>query len=415
MSLLSLLAAPAVLACSGDCNADGRVAVNELIAGVNLSLGAAGAGCAEMDGDGDGSVSIAELIAAVGSALGGCPAQTRAFVITTNFMAGSFATVDLDEPRAVSRSTPQRRVHSDAVVRTRRELIYVVNRRFGDNIQILDPADDFKTQLQCSVGNGTNPHDIAFAADDKAYVSLFEEPELLIVNPAVRGGCRDFILGRIDLGAVADADGVPDMDQMAVVDGRLYVALQRLDINSVLRQPAGKGALAVIDIATDTLVDTIELSGENPFSATKGLTVRGGKLYVAQAGIFNVMDGGIERVDLASGQAEGFFVTEAQLGGDITDFVLVSDHRAYALTSRPGFSAALVAFDPTTAAVTDTLLVVDGFTLFDLELNDRGELYLADRQRQRNGVRVYRAADGAPLVEQPLDLGLSPFEIVFIR
>jgi hypothetical protein len=194
----------------------------------------------------------------------------------------------------------------------------------------------------------------------------------------------------------------------------LYVLLQRLDIDTILRLPAGNGALAVVDITTDAVIGTIELSGENPFAATKGLTVRGDKLYVAHAGLFNVMDGGIERVDLATGQAEGFFVTEADLGGDVTDFVLVSEHVAYAIVSRPGFSSALVGFDPTTATVTRTLAEADGYTLFDIELNDRGELFLADRTRQRNGLRIYRAADGGTLVDEPIDLGLLPFEIVFI-
>ena len=414
VGVAALVATP-VLGCVGDCDFSRTVTVDELVLGVGMALGNTSIEhCADFDRNGDGRLAVEELVAAVGNALNGCSGQTHAFVVTTNFMAGSFATIGLDEPRQISRSTSQRRVHSDAVVRTRDGLVYVVNRRFADNIQILDPGSDFKTRLQCSTGNGTNPHDIAFADDGKAYVTLFEERELLIVNPRAQPDCRDFVRGTIDLGGLADADGIPDMDLMAVVGDRLYVAMQRLDINSVLRLPAGKGALAVIDTTSDTLVDTIELTGENPFAATKGLPVRGGKLYVAQAGRFGVMDGGIERVDLASGQPEGFFVTEEDLGGDVTDFVLVSEHLAYAIVSRREFSTALIAFDPVTATVTNTLLERDGYTLFDLELNDRGELFLTDRDRQRDGVYVFRASDGTPLTPQPLDVGLTPFEVVFI-
>lgn len=403
--------------CFGDCDANGRVAINELVMSVNIALETAALDqCVIADRDSDGRVSVDELVAGVGSALRDCPEQrqTQAFVVTTNFFAGSYATIDLDAPRLVTPSSPQRRIYSDAIARTRDGLVYVLNGLFADNLQVLEPDNDFATRLQCSTGNGTNPHDVAFVNDQKAYVTLYEESELMIINPAARSDCSDFVRGAIDLTSVADADGIPDMDLMTIVGDRLYVMLQRLDINTILRLPADNGALAVIDTTSDSLIDTIELSGENPFQATKGLPVRDGKLYVSQVGLFNELDGGIERVDLATGRAEGFFVTEADLGGDITDFVIVSDTLAYALISRPGFSSALVSFNPTTRQVLDTLTETEGYMLFDIELNDRGELYLADRARQRDGVRIYRASDGMPLVDQPIDVGLAPFEIIFL-
>jgi DNA-binding beta-propeller fold protein YncE len=402
-------------ACTGDCNGDHAVTINELLSGVNISLGGAVmSACAEFDRNGDGRVSVDELIAGVADALQGCASQTQAFVVTTDFTTGSYATVGLDPPHPVMGSNPHHLLHRDAVARTHDGLVYVVNRLFADNIQVLDPANDFATRSQCSTGNSTNPHDIAFVNPHKAYVSRFETPALLVVDPAVPPTCAGFALGTIDLSAVADADGNPDMDQMAVVDGRLYVALERLDINTILRTPAQNGGIAVIDTATDELVGSIELSGENPFAATKGLTVRDGAIYVAEAGLFGVMDGGIERVDLATQRAQGFFVTEQDLGGDVTDFVVLSDHLAYAIVNQPGFTNALIAFDPTTRQITNTIRQGNGSTFFDIELNDRGELYLADRTRRAAGIRVFRAADGAPLTDGVLDLFLPPFEIVFI-
>ena len=59
--------------CAGDCDADGVVAVNELISAVNIALGTADVStCSACDSDGDGMVSIGELIAAVNKALNGC-------------------------------------------------------------------------------------------------------------------------------------------------------------------------------------------------------------------------------------------------------------------------------------------------------------------------------------------------------
>jgi hypothetical protein len=74
--LVLLLAAPAAAqSCPGDCNGDGIVRVEEMVVGVRLALGNGSTDeCPAFDGDGDGEVSIDELVRAVASVLGGCPA-----------------------------------------------------------------------------------------------------------------------------------------------------------------------------------------------------------------------------------------------------------------------------------------------------------------------------------------------------
>ena len=72
-----LLAAAPAWACPGDCDGDGTVRINELIAAVGIALGQApAASCAAIDGDGNGEATIAELIAATNALLGGCPLVT---------------------------------------------------------------------------------------------------------------------------------------------------------------------------------------------------------------------------------------------------------------------------------------------------------------------------------------------------
>jgi hypothetical protein len=59
--------------CVGDCNGDGTVAINELIASVNVVLGNLPVSvCTACDANGDGNVVISELIAAVNRSLNGC-------------------------------------------------------------------------------------------------------------------------------------------------------------------------------------------------------------------------------------------------------------------------------------------------------------------------------------------------------
>lgn len=67
-------AAPSPTApCAGDCDGDGTVGVSELVTGVNIVLGGAGAGaCPAFDRNGDGAVEIAELIQGVNALLDGC-------------------------------------------------------------------------------------------------------------------------------------------------------------------------------------------------------------------------------------------------------------------------------------------------------------------------------------------------------
>ncbi len=69
-----LASAPATFACTGDCNRDRIVTVDEIIQGVNIALGSAQvAQCEPFDADGGGAVTVDEIVAAVSSALNGCP------------------------------------------------------------------------------------------------------------------------------------------------------------------------------------------------------------------------------------------------------------------------------------------------------------------------------------------------------
>jgi hypothetical protein len=77
LAALLLTASAPALACTGDCDGDGQVAINEAVRGVNIALGNAPVGeCAQFDANDDGMVSVNELIAAVGSVLDGCPSTT---------------------------------------------------------------------------------------------------------------------------------------------------------------------------------------------------------------------------------------------------------------------------------------------------------------------------------------------------
>jgi len=344
------------------------------------------------------------------------------FVVTTDFQTGSYATFPVANPTDVARNLG--RLHSDAVALHHDGLVYVINRLGGDSIQALDPQAGFASLWQCSVGNGANPHDLIIAAPDKAYVTLYERRELLIVDPSAGASCNGFVRGTIDLGPLTDADGVPEMDTGAVIDGKLYVTLQRLDRNAFF-QPSDFSSIAVIDVATDTLIDAdpstaaidgIRLAGKNPFTGGQGLPLDAdGNIVVNDVGSFgDIGDGGIERIDPRTMRSLGFLMTEQDFGGNLTDFVLVGEREGYAIVTDLRFYNFLVRFDPTERRVLETLLASDEY-LVDLELEPtRGELYLTDRTLKNPGVRIFRTGDGVELTAQPIDTGLPPFDVVFL-
>ncbi len=337
----------------------------------------------------------------------------RAVVATTDFETGRLATLALRTPRRVQ--YPDSAIHDDAVIRTSGGRLFVVNRFLGDNIQLLDPHHGFRTQFQCSTGPGSNPNDIVVTAPDKAYVTRYGRPELWIVDPGASASCDGFHRGTIDLGSFADGDGLPEMSQTAVVGGRLFVSVQRLDRRKGFT-PTGSSQLVVIDVATDTVITGIELHGANAFGDASGIArePETGRLVLATPGdIYRIGDGGLERVDPETLVAEGrFFVTEDALGGNILDFVLVSATKGYAITQDAALHNHLISFDPSSGTLLRDLLTRDAY-LPDIIIGPDGLLWLADQSLPTPGLRRFEPATDRELTPRLIGVGLPPFSIGF--
>ncbi len=341
------------------------------------------------------------------------PGGGRALVVTTDFETGILASVALRPPRRVEH--PDAQIHSDAVIRVSGGMVFVLNRFLGDNVQRLDPGQGLRTRYQCSTGNGSNPHDLIVVAPDKAYVTRYDRPELWVVDPS-RTSCDGFRRGVIDLSAFADADGLPEMDQMALVDGRVFVTVQRLDRRHGF-VPTGPSRLVVIDVATDTVVGQVVLFGTNPFGDSSGIVrePETGRLVLATSGdLYTVGDGGLERVDPATLQAEGrFFVDEITLGGNVLDFVLLAPTKGYAILQDANLRNRLVAFDPSGASPPRTLFSREAY-LPDVVLGPDGLLWLADQTLSQPGLHLFDPTTDTEVLKRPLSLGLPPFSIGFV-
>jgi hypothetical protein len=345
-----------------------------------------------------------------------------AFVVTTDyFSAAYYSTIEVLPPRATNVNIAP--VSTDPVAHYdgSEHMVFVINRYLADNIQVVDPDLGFQTIEQYSVGNGSNPHDIRLASGDKAYVSRFEWKTLLIVNPYTGDS-----LGVVDLSIFADEDGIPEMDRMEIVDGKLFVTLNCIDHTTW--QPSGLGKVAVVDVATDTLIDCdplvpgiqpIVLNLPNPCSELR-YDHCWDELVVGCLGSWGTLDGGIEAIDPAGLKSNGVIISEAEIGGDVTDGLLGPGRIGYAVVLEPvpppDNLARLVAFDRVGREPTDTLYQQTSGSspsLGTIELNRQCEVYLCDRDVISPGVRIFDIIADTMITK--VDVGLPPFDVEFVQ
>ena len=316
---------------------------------------------------------------------------------------GSYSVVDL-VTRSVTKDIQPGGVSSDALARSFGGRVYVVNRLRGANIQIIDPQQGYTTpaNAQVSVGNGTNPQDIAFLNANKAYVSRLQNTSrLLILNPTTLA-----ILGELELGSLLkpnDPDGSPEPSYMLVNNGLLYVVLRHLG-NFV---PVARGEIVVIDPVRDSIVKVIQLPFTNPFSQLHfSPTLK--RILVSCVGNFGVSDGGIVAIDPVTNTVDpSISITEAAMRGDITDFEIVSSTKAFAIVTDANFVNSLVTFNPSAGQRLTTVLGPLDVFIPQMAINSRNELYVAvnDTTTTTPGVRVFDAVTDRDLIPGPLNVG----------
>lgn len=333
-------------------------------------------------------------------------------VTTTDFSSGS--TSVLDHFKAPTLNVES--ISSDAVVRQSGQLVYVVNRGSSGNIQILVPCTGYATLDQWSTGGGSNPHDIVvLPPGDVGYITRYDMTSVLKMN--LQTGAT---LATISLATFADADGLPEMDQMFVYGDRLYVGLQRLDRNNFY-SPVGTSYLAVIDLNTDTLVDMnpgaggiqgITLLRTNPYSEMSLHFGATEFAYFSAVGFFGVLDGGVIACDVNNPATQSVILTENAAGGDVLDVEIVSDTKGFAIVANPSFETILIAFDPSTGLkLGATMYASGGYDLNDIEPSPGG-LLLGDRKVTNPGVRCFDMDTHAQIPGGPINVGLPPFDIL---
>jgi hypothetical protein len=219
----------------------------------------------------------------------------------------------------------------------------------------LGPAMDAYADMPGS----TTIHGIYGVAIDAAknlWVSRADAGSIAILRP---DGSLD---GTVDLSDL-DPDGVPDMNGILIQGGLAYVALGFLEYKDselgTVVQPRQRGAIVVIDTATREIVDRIDLAGHNPVQALVP-TSNENEIVVATPGVYDegvldeiAKDDGIDRVRLDGSGEVTQLVSEAELGGSVSELVWGGPTEVYAIVlgEEPGINPTrVVQIDPTRPA-----------------------------------------------------------------
>jgi hypothetical protein len=219
-----------------------------------------------------------------------------------------------------------------SVLRAHGRHAYLLSRATG--VLAVHDLRSAKRKKRFDLDASTLPQDLVVLGPRLAYVSRERATHLLRIDP--KNGRRSEV---VDLSGFADADGNPDLGNLLVHDGRLYVQIRRHDDQGAFAPPA---MIAVVDLATESLVDAdparggvqaIELAGTSP---KMGMQVIGDppKLFVSATGGF-FDDGGIERIDVATLASEGLVIAEddGEVGADLGAFVMTSESEGFLVFS----------------------------------------------------------------------------------
>lgn len=299
--------------------------------------------------------------------------------VAPDFSSSDVEVIGIDEDYDVSGSLIPSQA-SDYIVEANDGDIYHIGRFGLDTVTkyVLEDGEvvqdyDFSVK-ETPESVSPNIHKMVFASEDKAYLINYGDAAITIVDPTATSE-SDFRTGEIDLSAYGDQDGLTEAHDAVIIDGQMFVALQRLNRNNGWSPVDNQPYIVVIDIATDEEVDTnpnddaanlkgIELAINNPqrlvYNAAAGLMVVGsGDPFYNFSGRDPGYSGGIVSIDtndfstsmvVDDGPAEG-----ENPYGFIMDLAVLDANNGFFVGSSQGFGATftLFHFNPATGAVSD--------------------------------------------------------------
>ena len=369
-------------------------------------------------------------------ALGVFPAGAEQTAVMVNaasdYSSGAHSAISVDPvggPRTVMNDLVP--TISDLAIDAYGKYFYRIERFMADNVTKYDVSQPETVIWQYSTLDdgetvSSNPHDMVFASETKAYLLRYGKTKAWIVNPSAATQ-EEFKTGELDLSAYADADGIPEMTAGLIVDGKLFILMQNLDRDN--SWVPGVGFVAVFDISTDMEIDTMtpgEVKGVAlPMTNPKVIRYlpETGMIYIACQGRFESSwagtpaeyTGGILKMDPMT------YATEILLDdgeddnhpyGNISNMALVSANKGYFI-GYVGFGDNTVySFNPSTGAVDGPVMAeLQSKNITDLEVDKNGMLWVGNA----TDAAVNIVDSRTDMLDETVDTNLNPQSMAFVE
>jgi len=330
--------------------------------------------------------------------------------ISADYTAANFEIISTEDYTASKNLIPG--LFTDlAAIRAHGSDVYILERMSKDNVIKYSGAG---IEYEHSMGTGLNIQDIVAVSPAKAYITAYQDTNLIVFNPTIGMQTSTISLARFNAYAGTDAaEAYPFASALAVNGDYVYVACQRLKKGQT---PWGAGfvpgdtsLIAVIDTRKDTIVTYINLIKQNPVS----MDVFDGKLLVSSAGDYfgDPSTGGVELIDLTTNTNTGLTADGSDFGGHLSNVIFVSADKAYVSANNANWEAEIFEINPAAKTVGAKIEgIVDGSGGFAY---DGTKLYAGERGAAINGVVVINPSTNT--VEQTIATDLPPVSLAIIR
>lgn len=303
------------------------------------------------------------------STLDGLPGELRAAVMTTtDFTTGSLSTLDLATGQAQSDLAP---VSGDPLLRVSGGYLVQLDGYLHDTVRVFAPDDLGAPLAEYGLEQGANPYD-ALVTDEGVWLSQYGRSALELREPLTGE-----VLATVDLAPYADADGLPEMASLELVDDLLLVALQRLDRDQGWLPEDGR--VLAIDRSTFAVVAVWE-TGSSPRLAASATP---GTVWVVSGSYDDLrprLDGSVRLLDVDDVALGEPVWDEASEGARVDHFAEASDGRVVMALDYDGSYGVRCGPVDATERGPDS-----ADWLSDLALDDRGRALFAARDDTGGG------------------------------
>lgn len=362
-----------------------------------------------------------------------------AFAATAAFPTGQIERISISDGYTVNGTYPA--TETDIRVESDGSTVYQLGRFMLDSLTKFDATDTSIVDYQYSLNGeevAINPSDVIFVDDTKAYVLRYGSPTIWIINPAAQSEA-EFKIGEMDISAydpdASDEDLSPKADSGVIVDGKLFVLMQRLTGFS----PLETGYVAVFDVETNTEIDT----GKGEADGLKGMPLKSlnptnirynettGEIYVTGRGNlfleFNMLPGDPYQGGLFAIDQNTYEVSQLLDDGDlatnngqgfIEHTLVVNDQKGYVSLYTGYDSEAFVginslhSFNPSTGVIGDEVAAVTDQALTLVSAGSDGTVWVGIGGDTPGFTRIDPANDMS--VEPFVATSFSPLNVVFL-